>query len=230
MFSVTGKYIDTFCKGQVNESVGIAISGDNNVFVSDVDLHCIFKFKLPKFKLVAKAGMKGTGVGEFDTPSSLTTTTDGLVFVTDLRNDRVAVMTKELKHRRYIAHYTMSHPIDVQVNNDYLYVLSTEDSPCLHVFSLLGESIRSLITRDQWGNAQVRRCFSFCLDKQQNIIMGDSCDGNIKVFSQDSTLLYTLGGKEKEEMIIKPHKMALTEDNKIICTSTDTKFGLHIFS
>ena len=229
VFSITGKYIDRFCKGQVNEPCGIAISGDNNIFVSDIDFHCIFKFKLPKFKLVAKAGKKGTGVEQFNKPISLTVTTDGLVFVGDFLNDRVAVMTNDIKHKRYITHHTMTHPIDVKVNSKKVYVLSTEDSPCLHVFSLMGENIRSLITRNQWGDAQVRRSFSFCLDRKQNFIMGDYHDQSIKVFSQDGILLNTLGNTENEEKTIKPCKVTLTENNKIICTSPDTMFGLCIF-
>ena len=51
---MTGEYIDRFCEGQVNQPCGIAISEDNDVFVSDTWSHCVYKFKLPKFKLVTK--------------------------------------------------------------------------------------------------------------------------------------------------------------------------------
>ena len=36
LFSMTGEYIDRFCKGQAWDPFGIVISGDNNLFVSDL--------------------------------------------------------------------------------------------------------------------------------------------------------------------------------------------------
>ena len=123
----------------------------------------------------------------------------------------------------------MTSPTDVKVNNNKVYILSIQDSPCLHVFSLTGEKIRSLITRDDGGNAQVRRCFSFCLDKKQNILMSDNEARNIKVFSQEGALLHTLGGTQDRDKTIRSEGITLTDTNKIICTSLLTIFGLHIF-
>ena len=228
VFSVTGEYIDRFCEGQVNQPYGIIISEDNDVFVSDSGSHCVYKFKLPKFQLVTKVGKKGTGIREFNYPRYLTVTTDRSVLVADCNNNRIAVMDTDLKHKRYIKHQTMTRPIDVKVNNNKLYVLSDTDSPCLHVFSLTGEKIRSLITRDYEGNAQVRRCYSFCLDKKQNILMADYDARNIKVFSQEGALLHTLGDTQDGEEIIKPEGITITDTNKIICTSV-AGLRLHIF-
>ena len=123
----------------------------------------------------------------------------------------------------------MTSPYDVKVNNNKLYVLSDTDSPCLHVFSLTGEKIRSLITRDEGGNAQVRRCLSFCLDKKLSILMADNGADNIKVFSQEGALLHTLADTQDGDKTISPTGIALTDNNKIICTSVNTKFLLHIF-
>ena len=114
-------------------------------------------------------------------------------------NDRIVVMDTDLKHKRYIKHQTMTYPRDVKVNNNKVYILSIQDSPCLHVFSLTGENIRSLIIRDYEGNAQVRQCYSFCFDKKQNILMSDYQAGNIKVFSQEGALLHRLGGTHRIE-------------------------------
>ena len=228
VFSITGEYIDTFCEGQVEYPFGIAISEDN-VFVSDWVSHCVYKFTLPKFQLVTKVGKGGSGVGEFNSPRFLSVTTDRSVLVADCYNDRIVVMDTDLKHTRYIKHRTMTSPTDVKVNNNKMYVLSKLDSPCLHVFSLTGEKISSLITCDYFRNAQVRKCFSFCFDKKQNILMSDYTAGNIKVFSQEGALLHSLGCKQDRDKTITPYGITLTDSNNIICTSNDTKFGLHIF-
>ena len=226
VFSVTGEYTDRFREGQVSHPSGIAISGDN-VFVSDSWLGCVHKFTFPAFRLVSKVGKRGSGVGEFQSPRNLTVA-DGCVYVADLYNNRITVMSTELKHENYITHPTMTSPYNVKVNNNKVYVLSDRDSPCLHVFSLSGEKIRSLITRDKDGNAQVRRCHSFCFDKKQNILMADYGARNIKVFSQEGALLHTLGDTQDKDKIIQPEGITLTDNNKIICTS-HINFKLHIF-
>ena len=229
VFSMTGEYTDRICERQVTQPFGIAISQDNNVFVSDCGPDCIYKFQLPKFQLVTKVGHRGTGVNEFSFPYYLTVTTDRSVLVADYDNDRIVVMDTDLKHKRYIKHQTMTRPTDVKVNNNKVYILSEQDSPCLHVFSLTGEKIRSLITRDYEGNTQVMKCFSFCLDKKQNILMSDNEAGNIKVFSQEGALLHTLGDTQARDKTIKPLGITLTDTNQIICTSYETNFLLHIF-
>ena len=229
VFSITGEYIDRFCVGQVYHPYGIAMSGDNIVFVSDWVSDCVYKLKLPKFQLVTKVGKKGNGVGEFNTPEHLTVTKVRYVLVADYYNDRIVVMDTDLKHKRYIKHQTMTHPNDVKVDDNKLYVLSAKDNPCLHVFSLTGEKIRSLITREDSGNAQVQFCYSFCFDKKQNILMADDKAQNIKVFSQEGVLLHTLGGTQDADKTIQPYGIAPTDNNNFICVSKFTYFRLHIF-
>ena len=231
VFSARGEYIDKVCERQVSSPTGIAISGED-VFVSDTGFHCVFKFKFkfPTFLSVNMVGKEGTGAGQFQSPRGLTVA-DWYVYVADHGNNRIAVMSTGLQHSNYITHQTMTSPYDVKVNNNnnQLYVLSDTDSPCLHVFSLTGEKIRSLITRDTNGNAQVRRCESFCLDKKLNILMADYGAGNIKVFSQEGALLHTLGDTQDGDKTITPIGIALTDNNKIICISVDTNCFLHIF-
>ena len=227
VFSITGEYIDRFCEELVKYPHGIAVC-ENNVFVSEWGSDCVYKFALPKFQLVTKVGKEGTGVKEFNSPFYLSVSTDRSVLVADCGNNRIIVTGTNLKHKRIIKHQTMTTPIDVVVNNNKLYVLSELDSPCLHVFSLTGKKTSSLITRDDEGNAQVRRCYSLCFDKKQNILMSDNGAGNIKVFSKEGALLHSLGDTQGRDKTIKPHGIALTNSNNIICIS-DTKFRLHIF-
>ncbi|KAI6660349.1 PEP-CTERM domain protein [Oopsacas minuta] len=229
VFSVTGEYIKTVCKGMFSFPGGIAMSGED-VYVSDAFFHSVYHFKLPNFKLVTKVGKKGNGVGEFNSPWGLAVSIDGSVFVADQYNDRIAVMNAKLKHQHYITHHTMTKPLDVKLLDGSLYVLSITDNPCLHVFSTAGEKLRSFITRSDQGNAQVKVAHTFCFDKKQNILIGDYSDRNIKVFSLDGDLLHTLGDTQDDDKRIVPFGIAVTNSNKIICSSYDTNFGLHIFS
>ena len=222
VFSVTGEYINTFCKGQLKDPMGIAINGDE-VYVSDSYLHSIFHFKLPGFRLITKVGKKGTGKGEFSYPRQLTIAPNGSVFVADTRNNRIVVMTRKLKFQQTIEHTSMTEPYDVKLLDNKVFVLSC-DNPCLHMFSQTGEILRSFITCGE----QVKRGYFFCFDKQQNILISDYFDNSIKVFSQEGALLHTLGHTQEEEKKIEPMGIVVTNDNKVICSSY-TKFGLHIF-
>ena len=228
VFSVEGEYIDTLCEGQVKCPVGIAISGDR-VYVSDSHLHSIFHFKLPGFHLVTKVGKQGTGKGEFSSPRQLTVAANGSVFVADHGNNRVAVMTDKLKYQRSISHASLSQPYDVKIMDNKVFVLSRRDNPCLHVFSQSGEKLRSLITRGTEGNKQIKSGYSFCFDRQRNILISDFGDNRIKVFSQEGALLHTLGDTQAGEKIIQPRGIAVTHDDKVICASSGNKFILHIF-
>ena len=228
VFSVEGEYIDTFCEGQVKRPVGIAISGDR-VYVSDSHLHSIFHFELPGFQLVTKVGKQGTGKGEFSSPRQLTVAANGSVFVADHGNNRVAVLTNKLQYQRSISHASMTEPHDIKILDNKVFVLSRRDNPCLHVFSESGEKLRSLITCGTEGNKQIRDAYSFCFDRQRNILISDFGDNRIKVFSQEGALLHTLGDTQDTEKIMQPRGIAVTHDNRVICASSGNKFGLYIF-
>ena len=228
VFSVTGEYTNTFCEGQVENPIGIAINGDE-VYVSDLDLSSILHFKLPGFELITKVGKEGTGKGEFSFPRQLTVAPNGSVFVADSDNNRIVVMTQKLEFQQTIKHTSMTEPCDVKLLDNKVFVLSCSDNPCLHVFSHTGEKLRSFITRGERGNEQVEQGYSFCFDKRQNILISDCVDNSIKVFSQEGALLHTLGHTQEEEKKIIPMGIVVTNDNKIICSSDGTRFGLHIF-
>ena len=225
VFSVTGEYINTFCEGQLEYPMGIVFNGDE-VYVSDSYLHSIFHFKLPGFQLITKVGKEGTGKGEFSDPHNLTVAPNGSVFIADKDNNRIVVMTQKLEFQQTIKHTSMTQPCDVKLLDNKVFVLSS-DNPCLHVFSHTGEKLRSFITCGTLGCKQVKQGYFFCFDKQQNILISDF--NSIKVFSQEGALLHTLGHTQEREKIIKPMGIVVTNDNKIICSSCNTRFGLHIF-
>ncbi|KAI6660323.1 6-bladed beta-propeller [Oopsacas minuta] len=218
VFSVTGEYIKTVCKGMIGLPRRITMRGED-LYVSDIAFYSIYHIKLPNFKLVTNVGKKGNGVREFNSISGLAVSTDGSVFVADSTNHRIAVMNAKLKHQHYITHHTMTDPRDVKLLDGSLYVLSITDNPCLHVFSPTGEKLCSFITCSKQGNAQVKGPTTFCFDKKQNILIGDETDRNIKVFSLDGDLLHTLGDTQDDDKRIVPFGIVVTNSNKIICSS-----------
>ena len=228
LFSAEGEYMDTFGMGHVQCAVGIAVSGDD-AYVSDAKLDCIFHFWLHLFQFIAKVGKHGPGKGEFSSPQQLTVAPNRSVFVADCNNHRVAVLTHSLEFQRSFSHASMTQPCDVKILNNKVFVLSSVDNPCLHVFSQSGEKLRSLITCGTEGNKQIKAGNSFCFDRQQNILISDFGDNCIKVFSREGALRHTLGDTQDREKRIQPQGIVVTNSNKVICASAFTDFGLHIF-
>ena len=228
VFSMKGEFLGNFCDGLLKEPVGIALYEDE-VFVSDTYLNCVFKLNLPSFKLVKKAGTNGAGIGEFDCPQKLSLDSDGNVYVADCGNNRVVVMSNDLTHKFHIQHMDMKFPYDVKVNQGNIYILSLTDDPCLHVFSQTGKKLRSFITCGLTSGTQVKQCCTFCFDRKQNIIFGDHAESDIKVFSRIGELMHAIGGKKIGRKTINPSSILVTDDSKIICISSYTEFALHIF-
>ena len=90
----------------------------------------------------------------------------------------------------------MHRPRDVKLTTDEMYVLSGSDTPCVHIFSYTGHKIRSLLTRGD--GMQVTSPSHFCLDAHKSLIISDLSAGQIKIFSNEGTLLHTLGERGEE--------------------------------
>ena len=70
--------------------------------------------------------------------------------------------------------------------------------------------------------------YSFCFDKQHNMIIGDYTAGTFKVFSQGD-LLHTLGDTQDENKTIKPTGITITCNNKfsvsLVIPSLDYRYS-----
>ena len=162
IFSDTGEYICQLGVGQLSIPWGIAIHGDS-VYVSCQDC-TISKFSLTDMSLVRKIGGMGLKNGQFYNPSANQLTTDsiGRVFIPDTYNDRICIYDTNLNHLCNIMHNSMSRPSDVKISRDRMYVLCLFNCPCMHVLTLEGDKLHSLITRGK--GKDVSYPFFFCLD------------------------------------------------------------------
>ena len=144
IFSETGEFLHQLGIGHLSYPYGIATHGDS-VCVSCRD-YTISKFYLTEMCRVRWIGGYGSNNGQFNEPSQLATDPIGRVFIADTGNDRICIHYPDLNHLRNITHQPMSYPWDVKVSRDCLYVLCPSNNPCLHVLTLEGDKLRSLIT------------------------------------------------------------------------------------
>ena len=228
IFSETGEFINTFTHQDMKQPHSIAIHRDN-LYVTDDGVHAVFQFKIEvDMRLVAKLGSEGSGIGQFYSPRGLTVSTNGDVFVADSSNNRIQILDDSLHFQREITHQTMKHPHDVKLTPDEVYVLC-EVSPCILVFSHAGEKLRQLITRGE--GMQIGLALFFCLDRNQNLLISDWLNHEVRIFSKEGTHLHTIGELGQEVgMFVFPNGIVLTKNLKLIIVSGSINYKLQIFS
>ena len=178
--------------------------------------------------LVRRIGGEGSDNGQFDFPCQLTTDPIGRVFIADNSNDRICIHDPDLNHLCNITHESMSKPSDVKVLRDRLCVLCPNDNPCIHVLTLEGDKLHSLITCGK--GMDVFRTDFFCLDPLNNFLISDYDSHTIRVFSSEGNLLHMIGREGHQPgMFYRPLGVAVTPNKRLVCVSDNKNYGLQIF-
>ena len=228
VFSQTEEFIKSFGKELFMNPWGIAIQNDS-LYVSDVNNHKVFYFKLPVMKLIQQVGEYGIRNLEFQYPRQLFVSEVGDVYVCDEFNNRIQILNSKLKFKIIFNHDSMTRPVDIKLTEELMYVLSRADNPCLHVFALTGDKIRSILSRGK--NLQLTYPLFFCFDMNANIAVSDYDDHSIKIFTPEGEFLHRLGQQGQEKgMFINPKGISFTKEGRLICVSNNENFGLQIFS
>ena len=207
---------------------GIAICNDD-MYVSDTGIHALFQFKIESdIRFVTKLGTRGTGNGEFYWPTNLAVSTHGDVYVADCNNNRVQILDSSLQYIRTLTEQSIQQPHDIKLTADSVYLLCGI-SPCIQVFSLTGDMLRSLITLGD--QLQVVEAWHFCLDSDENIIISDCGADDIKAFTKEGTLIHSIGGRGHEVgTFVYPQGIALNNELNLVVISHNENYGLQIFS
>ncbi|KAI6647946.1 hypothetical protein LOD99_8406 [Oopsacas minuta] len=227
IISQEGHHLNHFGDRHLSRPYGILIHVDN-IYVTDLRYQAIFLFKLPDLTMIKRVGKLGSSSEEFYHPRQLAISPNQHIYVSDQFNNRVQILTTDLVFEGSLRHQTMTTPVDIKFSNNEMFVLSSVDNPCIHVFTLSGEKSRSLVTRGP--GMEVIRPFFFCLDENNNFVISDWSAHSIKVFSPEGDLLHTIGQiGQKTGMLYHPSGITI-HNTKLICISSNKNFGLQIFS
>ena len=227
IFSETGEYFSQLGVGQLSCPYGITIYGES-VYVSCYGDHAVSKFSLIEMCRVRRIGGGRSNKGQFSYPGQLTTDLIGRVFIVDEDNNRICIHDPDLNHLRNITHQSMSGPMDVKISCDRLYVLCPGNNPCIHVLTLEGNKLHSLITCGE--GMDVLRPFFFCLVPLDNFVLRDYKSHSIRVFSTKGNLLHTIGREGHQPgMFSNPTGVAITPNGRFVCASDNENYGLQIF-
>ena len=124
----------------------------------------------------------------------------------DCYNNRIAVLNLELKLVREIGEGNLEFPRDVKINNNNIFVADKNMINNIHIFTKSGDKIKSFIKLDK-GTGDIY----FCFDLNNNIIVSDSANKSIQIF--------TIAGELIHKIVCEsiPTGIAVDNNNNIIC-------------
>ena len=235
--SFAGKFLNRFGQGILKSPWGIAVIEDN-VFVTDRDLHALFQFSKKDYKLVRRTATRGGGKGQLNYPSGLCIDYNGDVYVADNGNHRVSVFSKDLNFLKHLFTQQLRYPCDVKVTPNSVVVLDWSTN-CIHFFSRSGALLHSCVTQGEDG--MVFDPLFFCLDPAGNILITDYYRHNIKILSlywldyvcyeiTSGQLMHTIGKKgHGRGELFHPYGICLSQTGTIFVVSCSNNFGLQSF-
>ena len=225
IFSETGEYICQLV-GQLTIPLGITIHGDS-VYVSCFD-NTVSRFSLIDMSLVRRIGGRGSNNEQFHNRGQLTTDLIGRVFIVNTMNNIICIHDPDLNHLRNITHQSISRPYDVKILRDRLYVLCLFSNPCMHVLTLEGDKLHSLIPSGIGTDVLIPRFF--CLDSLKNFVITDKGTQSIRVFSPKGNLLHKIAIEGNQlRTIFHTARVVITPNGRLVYVSNYYAHGLHIF-
>ena len=224
--SFEGKFLKRFGQDILNKPWSIAVTEDN-VFVTDSDLHALLQFRKKDCKLVRRTGTEGAGEGQLNEPQGLCSDYNGDVYVAEYLNNRVSVFSKQLQFLKCLGTQQLKTPVDVKVTPNSLVILDWSPN-CIHFYSRSGDLLSSCVTQGKDG--MVYQPWFFCLDTAGNILMSDSRRNDVKILSPSGHLIHKIGkeGHGRGEFIY-PRDICVSELGTIFVVSWNWNFALQSF-
>ena len=222
IFSETGDSVNFFYTCFSPHGVLVV---EDRVYVMDRGPHKLSMFSTPYHEMISQVGGRGSGSEQFDQPHNLSLSPDKHIYVADCNNSRLQILDCNLHFKGTFQHPSMTNPLDIKFSHSQLFVLTIND-PCLHIFTLSKEFVRSIITRGP--GLQTRSSYFFCLDAHNNIVISDYSDQNIKVFSSEGKLLHIID----DGAGFHPLGVAILKQTKLVFVSykSGESGRLYIFS
>ena len=188
VFSYNGDYLFMFSE-KMTKPIGICVF-QNTVFVTQYSGYCVNMYEL-EGKLMKSVGSNGNGEAQFSDPHSIDVSDrNHIIYVCDYSNNRVQILTEELKYHYMLGIGLFTNPLDIKVTQDTVLVLDESD-PCMFIFNLEHLLINRIITRGSGKQTNSPR--SFDIDRDYNIMMSDWSNDCVYVFNKEGEQIHKLG-------------------------------------
>ena len=205
------KFGDLEGNGRMEYPGSLVISGER-ILVSNGKFwlrsgHKILIYQL-NGQFISKIGKYGKGKNEFNYPRGLACDeSKGDVYICDSDNNRIQILSKELKFKSQLGADKLRHPLDVKLSKDYILILD-ESNPCIHMYGYDLNPLESNVSR---GNGmQVVNPIFFFIDNSKNILISDYGSDCILIFDSLFKLIH------KIDTVRQPMGVAVDKRGRII--------------
>ena len=200
----------------------IAIYG-NSIFICETTLHCILVYdKETTTRTILHTWgdhihSAGNGIGQFQDPSAIAISTQGIIAVCDTGNNRVQLFETDGTFRIQIT--TLQQPYGVAFTHygEYLAISDTGNH-CIKICKLTGEIINTI---GQFGNGkrQFNTPSSIAITKTNVMFVCDVYNHRIQVIGPRGEFLTSFGENE----LLKPVAISVLQTGEIFISDHETK-------
>ena len=198
---VVGELELKFFPGDVlRRLVGIAVSSEGKIVLTDNKGHCVYVFDRDG-NCLKEIGGKGANPGQFLQPSGVWFLNDNEILIADEGNHRIQLINIQTgtvvksfgKHGAGKGEF--KNPVEVCLDDEGRIVVTESGNRRIQVLSQEGETI--LIFGDS-GSEKLNKPTS-CTPYKNKFLVTDSGNNCIKVFDQSGTFLHKFGKKGKQD-------------------------------
>jgi RHS repeat-associated protein len=187
--------------GQLNRPLGMAVDGEGNVWVADMENNRIEKFN-SKGEYVSQFGTKGSGNGQLIKPQDVALDNAGNLWVTDGGNSRVEKFNSKGEYLSQFGSYGSENDQFHELSgiavapNGHIWVTDFQLGR-LSEFTATGELVRNVGSGGS-GNGQFYFPEGIVVDAEGNVWVADRGNNRVQKFSSTGTYLSQFGTAGKE--------------------------------
>ena len=217
------KFGDNDGEGKMNYPHGLVISGDRILISQSLYLppiHSILVYQL-NGKFVSTIGKNGKSKLEFNFPYGLACNElNGDIFICDSGNNRIQILTKELKFKSQFGADNLKFPLDVNLSREYIFILD-QSNPCLHLYDYNLVLRESVLSRGK--GMVVVSSWHFFIDNFKNIVISDRSSNCVNIFNLQFELVHKINTSNK------PVGVVVDNQGRVIVVCQANKDCLQIF-
>lgn len=214
-FDASGEFLRSWGDDLVGMAHGIRVDGDDNVWVTDIKHHLVFKFNTTGKLLLAlgTSDRPGTGHDQFNKPTDIAFGPSGEIFVTDgYGNSRVV---KFDRHGKFVStwgtagrepgEFHLPHSIVVDARQRVL--VGDRENDRIQVFDLNGRRL------EIWNGFAP---YGIAIDSSQHIFIADGRANQILALNAAGKVVQRLGSRgHAAGQFDLPHMLAVDRDGSL---------------
>lgn len=201
--------------GQLKFPVDVTFLNDDIILVADEWNHRIQQFNIRTGEVVKSFGKCGVRDGEFYSPAAVCLNDKGHIFVAELNNNRIQVLTQNGQALYKVGdpgQNVVDHPLSCVIHKNLLIVSESRNN-CIKVFDISGKFLYEFGEEGR-GDGQFKSPLGLCVDSGGYLLVCDQLNGRIQQFTLDGRLT----GKSALGKLQKPWGITTTQDGRILVT------------